>query len=167
MLGFGPLSSGPIGSTGVVGSSGIVVDGYLQGATVSRVNGSGNTVTTTSAGYFSGLLGTGSIQASGGTDVATGIAFNGQFTAPQANYAIVSPITTMIDALVTTGQAADVATAKSLITSALGLPTVDLLTMDPMTGSYQGGTASSADTLAVFKAGVMISNLLKGSTGTQ
>lgn len=166
MLGFGPLSSGPIGSTGVAGSFGLVVDGYLSGATVARVNGSHNaTVTTDSNGVFSGLTGDGSIKATGGVDMSTGSAFLGQFSAPEADYAVISPLTTMIDALVSAGAAPDVATASGYIRSAMSLPNVDLLTMNPITGDYVGGTASSADTLAVFKANLYISQLLAISSG--
>lgn len=41
------------------GDSGWVIDGYVSAATVSRENGSGNTVTTDASGRFTGLTGTG------------------------------------------------------------------------------------------------------------
>ena len=165
------VSSGTIQQTavGVQNMEGLVVDGYLSGATVSRVNGSQSaTVTTNSSGFFTGLDGNGSIQATGGTDVSSGAAFNGIFTAPDVgnNYAVVTPLTTLIDKLHAGGHVSTIGQSSSVIKGALGLPDVDLLNMNPITGAVHGSTnASSADTLAVFKAGLMVSRTLQLASG--
>lgn len=158
MLGFNAISETPLSTLN--GINGIVADGLLEGATVSRVNLSGNSVTTNASGEFYNLTGYGSIKALGGTDKNTGLTFLGQLTSPDGVFVAVTPVTTLIDALVTTGTESTVSNAVSTIRSALNLPNVDVLTLNPITGTFNGGTASSSDTLAVFKAGLKITETL-------
>ena len=138
------------GTTAVddAGDGGIVFDGYLVGATVYREGSDSSTgVTTATGGVFESLTGSGDFVVVGGTDASTGLAFTGQLKAPDG-YGVVSPLTTMVEALVASGT--DATTALANVTSALGLTGVDLSTLDPIaTGNTE-----------VFKAGVQVSSML-------
>ena len=136
------------GSGSVNALSGVAVDGYLQGATVFLdMNRNGvldtgepSTVTDLNGRYaldYSGVTGviTGlPVVVTGGVDSDTGFAFAGKLSAPvdaakQAQ--VVTPLTTLVDAMVAQGLAADVASAKQKVATALGL-TVDQLSTDPV-----------------------------------
>ena len=142
------------GGGGVLGSgsstvlSGVAVDGYLQGSSVFLdLNSNGvldagepSTTTDTSGRYsldFSGVTGSVTglpIVVRGGTDSDTGLAFAGQLKA-RADIAVqgqvVTPLTTLVDAMVAQGAAANVSTAKTMVATSLGL-TVDQLAVDPV-----------------------------------
>jgi len=128
--------------------SGVAVDGYLQGATVfldTNRNGvldagEPSTVTDLNGRYaldYSGVTGAIiglPVVVTGGVDSDTGFAFAGKLSAPvdSAKQAqVVTPLTTLVDAMVAQGLAADVASAKQKVASALGL-TVDQLSTDPV-----------------------------------
>ena len=136
------------GSGSVNALSGVAVDGYLQGATVFLdMNRNGvldagepSTVTDLNGRYavdYSGVTGaiTGlPVVVTGGVDSDTGFAFAGKLSAPvdaakQAQ--VVTPLTTLVDAMVAQRLAADVASAKQKVAAALGL-TVDQLSTDPV-----------------------------------
>ena len=136
------------GSGSVNALSGVAVDGYLQGATVFLdMNRNGvldagepSTVTDLNGRYavdYSGVTGaiTGlPVVVTGGVDSDTGFAFAGKLSAPvdaakQAQ--VVTPLTTLVDAMVAQRLAADVASAKQKVATALGL-TVDQLSTDPV-----------------------------------
>jgi hypothetical protein len=142
------------GGGGVAGSdpstvlSGLAVDGYLQGSSVFLdLNRNGvldtgepSTTTDTNGRYsldFSGVKGSVTglpIVVRGGTDSDTGLAFAGQLKA-RADIAVqgqvVTPLTTLVDAMVAQGAAANVSTAKTMVATSLGL-TVDQLAVDPV-----------------------------------
>ncbi|WP_417844962.1 beta strand repeat-containing protein [Thalassospira sp.] len=128
------------------GSGGKVIDGYISGATVSRVDGSGNTVTTDANGNFTGLTGSGAIKITGGTDISTGLAFEGTLTAPDGS-SVVTPLTTLVQKLIEDGESE--ADALSAVKAAFNL-TEDLKTVDPVATSNQ----------ALFKAGVQVANIM-------
>ena len=126
--------------------SGTAVDGYLQGARVFLdVNGNGladtgePTATTDANGRYSldysqvssPILGM-RVIVTGGVDTDTGYAFTGMLTARadgvQAGQ-LVSPLTSLVDALVAQGLGLDAARAK--VAAALGLGVADLST-DPV-----------------------------------
>ena len=138
------------GTTAVddAGDGGVVFDGYLVGATVYREGSDSSTgVATATGGVFESLTGSGDFVVVGGTDASTGLAFTGQLKAPDG-YGVVSPLTTMVEALIASGT--DSTTALADVTSALGLTGVDLSTLDPIaTGNTE-----------VFKAGVQVSSML-------
>lgn len=138
--------SGPLASANAI--TGVAVDGYLQGATVfldinrNGVADAGEPSTTTdlSGRYaldYSGVTGsiTGMpVVVSGGVDSDTGFAFAGKLSAPveSARQAqVVTPLTTLVDAMVAQGLASDVAGAKQKVATALGL-TVEQLSTDPV-----------------------------------
>jgi Ca2+-binding RTX toxin-like protein len=128
------------------GSGGRVVDGYISGAIVSRVNGSGNTVTTDASGNFTGLTGTGAIQITGGTDISTGLAFNGKLTAPDGS-TVVTPLTTLVQSLIESGETEE--DALNAVKAAFNV-TEDLKTVDPV----------ATNNTDLFKAGVQVANIL-------
>jgi hypothetical protein len=138
--------SGPMASANTI--SGVAVDGYLQGASVfldmnrngALDAGEPSTTTDLSGRYtldYSGVNGpiTGlPVVVTGGVDSDTGFAFSGKLAAPveSARQAqVVTPLTTMVDAMVAQGLASDVASAKQKVATALGL-TVDQLSTDPV-----------------------------------
>ncbi|RCK41490.1 hypothetical protein TH25_23470 [Thalassospira profundimaris] len=137
---------GLAGALGGGGSGGRVVDGYISGATVSRVNGSGNTVTTDANGNFTGLTGTGAIQITGGTDISTGLAFNGKLTAPDGS-TVVTPLTTLVQSLIDSGESET--DALNAVKAAFNV-TEDLKTVDPV----------ATNNTDLFKAGVQVANIL-------
>lgn len=138
--------SGPLASANAI--TGVAVDGYLQGATVfldinrNGIADAGEPLSTTDlngryALDYSGV--TGSINGlpvvvTGGVDSDTGFAFAGKLAAPveSARQAqVVTPLTTLVDAMVAQGLTADVGTAKQKVAAALGL-TVEQLSTDPV-----------------------------------
>ncbi len=136
------------GGSGSAGLSGVAVDGYLEGATAFLdLNGDGlftqgepSAVTDGSGRY---TLDTSGVQqalkglkvvVTGGVDTDTGYAFEGRLVARVEEAAagqVVTPLTTLADALVAQGLAQDVAAARTLIANALGLSS-EALAQDPM-----------------------------------
>ena len=154
-LAAGLSACGGGGGTGGVDASkaalqlqGVAVDGYLHGATVfldldrdglldegepqTQTNERGAYVLEipAQAGDVAGLP----IVVLGGVDTDTGNAFEGRLVARAevaATGQVVTPMTTLADALVNAGHAADVAEAKAMIAAALGLDEADL-SRDPV-----------------------------------
>ncbi|WP_454436246.1 Ig-like domain-containing protein [Thauera mechernichensis] len=132
------------------GDSGWVIDGYVSAATVSRENVSGNTVTTDASGRFTGLTGTGPIVATGGIDVVTGQPVGFTMRAPEGA-TVISPLTTLVQALIDDGASSTAAYAS--VAEKLGL-TADQLRTDPF-------ATESAENLAVIKAAVQVASVLR------
>jgi len=123
--------------------SGKLIDGYIAGSTVfidANNNGSldvGENSTTTDANgdfSFTGLtqieLDAGPIVAFGGTDISTGLPFEGFYSAPNGS-TTVSPLSTLIHELVEDGLTES--EAEDLIATTFGLDTnIDLLNYDPI-----------------------------------
>lgn len=149
--------------------SGVAVDGYLQGATVFldlNRNGTpdaGEPATTTDlngryaldystvTGAITGLP----VVVTGGVDSDTGFAFAGKLSAPveSASQAqVVTPLTTLVDAMVAQNLAADVATAKQNVANALGL-TVAQLATDPV--------AAMANNPAIYTTAVALQRAIQ------
>jgi hypothetical protein len=144
--GGGGGGSGPLAAANTL--TGVAVDGYLQGATVFLdINRNGladagepSTTTDLNGRYaldYSSVTGSVSglpVVVTGGVDSDTGFAFAGKLSAPVESVSqaqVVTPMTTLVDAMVTQGLAADVPAAKQKVASALGL-TVDQLATDPV-----------------------------------
>lgn len=162
-------SSGTGGGTGGGGggddatptTSGFVIDGYISGATVFRdENGNGvldddeASVQTNDQGAFSGLGGdlSAPIVSIGGTDISTGLAFEGTLKAP-AGSTVISPVTTLVQEIVEADDtgATTVDEAIAQVNTALGLEDdTDLLNEDPI--------ASENDDL--FAAGAKVANIV-------
>lgn len=163
-LGLGLAGGGGGGTVAsvIALASGTAIDGYLQGATVTRVNGTGNSVLTDANGNFSGLSGTGPIQVSGGYQLVGGqqLPFQGTLVAP-AGSKVVTPITTLIQAVVDSGQTPE--DALAFVTQKLQLPAgFDVLNTDPIAVANDPGASPAAKEAAldVFKTGVAVATVL-------
>lgn len=145
--GAGAVASGN-GLNGDNADHGVAIDAHLSGATISRANGTGNTVTTGTHGAYSGLTGTGTIVAIGGIDVETGLPFTGRMTAPDGALAL-TPLTTLVVAVTALG--ASPAAAAARILQSFGLPpATDILNLDPV----------AANNVAVFNAGAEVATMI-------
>jgi len=157
---------------------GHAIDGYVYGATVfADQDGDGLLdageayATTDASGNFTLIGGSGPLVMFGGVDIATGLAFTEVLRAPEGS-TVVTPLTTLIAALVDGGQSLTDATDN--VASALGLGglTVDLLNFDPIPVVAAGGAdaAAAAQVLAggiqVQNAIVQVSALLEGAGAT-
>ena len=140
---------------------GSVIDGYIRGATVfadANANGvldAGEVSTTTDAGgAFTLVGGDGPLVVSGGTDMSTGLAFDGVMRAAPGG-TVVTPLTTLVAALVDAGQT--VSQAEAALVDALGLPAgASLSTLDPVAASLAGDAGAAA----VMAAGIQIQNTI-------
>lgn len=138
---------GSAGSTPGATLSGVAVDGYLSNATVfldinrNGLQDAGEPTTTTDAngrytldytGVTAPINGT-PIVVTGGVDTDTGYVFTGRLSAPAdlaASAQVVSPLTSLVDALVKQGM--DTASARLKVATALGLGGADALLTDPV-----------------------------------
>ncbi len=144
--GGGGGGSSPLAAANTL--TGVAVDGYLQAATVfldinrNGLADAGEPITTTDLNgryaldhstVAASVLGL-PIVVTGGVDSDTGFAFGGKLSAPVESVSqaqVVTPMTTLVDAMVSQGLAADVPAAKQKVANALGL-TVDQLAIDPV-----------------------------------
>ncbi len=144
--------------------SGHVADGYVAGATVfADANGNGHldagevSTTTNADGSFTLVGGSGPLVMFGGTDISTGLSFDGVMTAPEGS-TVVTPLTTLISALVSTGVSA--ADAASQVAAAFGLGSagspIDLTTFDPVSQAVAG----NPDATAVLSAGIQVQSTI-------
>jgi hypothetical protein len=146
--GGGDSSSGTSSAT----ISGKAIDFYLSGATVTFLDckdsaGKPLTITTNATGDFTfpANCAKSALSVTGGTDIGTGLPFNGVMQAPAVDYRpgvtpMISPLTTLVAQL-----GADQASALAV---KLGLSGKDLLTADPMQDA------------AVLKAAVVVQQLV-------
>lgn len=152
------------------GIQGVVVDGYLSGATVfidsdgdgALSPGEWRTSTDASGNYLlPSNMGGSKLMAFGGTDIMTGKPFQGVLTAP-VGATVVTPLTTLAQALLDSGQASTAQGAASLVQQALGLPSIALLNYEPLS-VLASSTASAADkalALSVQKTAIQVANLI-------
>jgi VCBS repeat-containing protein len=147
----------------LLGTSHRVLDGYLSSATVfADANGNGKldpgevSTTTDANGNFTLSGGSGPLVAFGGTDISTGLSFQGQLSAPAGSSAI-TPLTTL---LTTVGD-------QSKIAAALNLPSgIDLTTFDPIAATKAGdpnGAAVYTAGAKVYDTVAMIASALAGA----
>ncbi len=137
------------GATTSSSINGVAVDGYIQGATVfldrdgngALDSGESSTVTDSAGRYSLNTTGlstaalTGAkVIVSGGVDTDTGYAFAGRLSArieDAGSGQVVTPLTTLVDAMVEQGLAPDAASARTQLATVLGLSASDLR-LDPM-----------------------------------
>lgn len=148
---FAGLSSGTFDFTTAVPpppeTDGKVVDGYLSGATVfvdtnvDHALSAGEVSTTSdSLGNFTLPGGGAALVAIGGTDIATGLAFEGYMSAP-SGATVITPLTTLAELLTESGVADPVGT----VLQAFGLPAgTDLLHIDPVAANAAGDATAFA-----------------------
>ncbi|WP_420349549.1 right-handed parallel beta-helix repeat-containing protein [Pelagibius sp.] len=153
-----PQGAGDSGPT-IETVAGQLVDGYIANATVFRdANGNGELDdgevfgTTDINGNFSLTGGSGPLVAFGGTDISTGLAFEGVLKAPEGS-TVITPLTTLVQQLVEGGS--DASTAETQVKDALGIDQgFDLNNTDPVAAAAGGDTQA----LEVVKAGIQVAN---------
>lgn len=144
-----PVTPAPIPTTVL---SGVAVDGYLSGATIfidtnnnntldageaSAVTNAAGAYTLTYPGAPTDLNGK-RLRALGGTDASTRHAFTHAMSALIADaagkpFAPVSPLSTIVDAMVLSGAAPNVTQARDTLAKMLGLTSAAVLDKDPLT----------------------------------
>ena len=155
-----PLSAcGGGSSSSAPAVSGRAIDGYLAGSKVFLDSNPDVFVLTSdvagSQGTFSGLFGTGSIVVQGGTDVSTGKSFTGELRAPEGA-TIVSPLTTIVEAVVAKAAASgaapvSVAEAQAQVAKGLGLSAdADLIATDFVATGSAGMSKAAAQVASVI-----------------
>ena len=145
----GPIAQPPAPSTALTG---IVVDGYLSGATVwldqnnngQRDNGEPSAVTD-AGGKFSLTVAASIAQVNGqrlrvagGMDTSTSLAFNYTMSAIVEDAAskpsvTVTPLTTIVEAMLASNAASNVAQARETVARVFGLSSAAVLDKDPLT----------------------------------
>ncbi len=161
-------NSNPGGGGGntVVSNSGNVIDGYVAGGIV-FADSNGNDILdageasslTDLGGGFTIVGGSGPLVMTGGIDTATGLAFEGIMRAP-AGSKVITPLTTLVSALVEGGQTP--AMAETLVRQAFGLPaSADITQTDPI-AALVSGDPDGADLFAVG-AQILNSAILGGA----
>lgn len=156
-------------------TSGVAVDGYIKGATVTMtihetVNGVETTRTVTRITDdkgnfdFGDEAGFGNLTMTGGTDIATGAPVNGTYTAV-AGATVINPLTTLVQALVDQGQTAEA--AETLVKTKLGLnAALDLNNFDAIAAATASGASTDAQAAALKAQGVLAQvNTLMGQVG--
>ena len=141
-------------------SQAIVADGYIRGATVQIVDSNDAvlwTGTTDANGNFfipEGISGT--IIATGGVNIDTGVANTATLKAPEGSTTI-NPLTTLVQAVVqASGGTTSAADAVLAVASSLGLGDLDLLNYDPIASDNvdaQKAAAQVATIVALAESG--------------
>jgi Ca2+-binding RTX toxin-like protein len=139
---------------------GRLVDGYIAAATVfadTNRNGvwdAGEARTTTNAdGSFTLTGGSGPLVAFGGTDVSTGLAFDGVLRAPEGS-TVITPLTTLVAEL---AARLGVEAAEDAIAAAFGFdPNIDLQTYDPVPAAVLGDPTATA----VLSAAIQVQSIV-------
>ena len=131
--------------------SGVVVDGYVAGATVFLDNnrngafdpGEASAVTDGNGDFTLTAIGDGPILAVGGVNTDTGLANEMVLSAPGGS-TVINPLTTLVQAIVDqSGGATDAAAAEAQLKTALGLdPGLDLLSTDLLAEAAAGNAAA-------------------------
>ena len=156
--------------------TGVVSDGYISGATIfADSNGDGiwndgeARAITDASGNYTLAGGSGSIIASGGTDISTGIAFEGIFSAP-AGSTTISPLTTLIDQIMRSTPEGEIPPspeeATAQVAMALGIDeSVNLLTFDPIAAASDTTLSEEAQAAAAATqaAAVQVVNMMSQS----
>lgn len=147
-----PAIPAPPSPAPVTTLTGVVVDGYIRGATVFLdANNNGildageASVTSDSTGRYSLALAATPVQlngahlrATGGTDMSTGQPFTHTMSAiveDAANkpFVPVTPLSTVIDGIVTSSPGTSIAQARDALARVIGVSSVSVLDKDPLT----------------------------------
>ncbi len=143
--------------------TGQAIDGYIVGATVfldadeDGVQDPGEAFAVTGAnGAFTLTGGSGPLVMTGGIDISTNQFFKGTLTAPEGS-TVVTPLTTLMQALIDNGSAANAAQAEQQVKTAFGLSgDIDLTTFDPVVGVELGTPGADA----VMSTGIQLQNTI-------
>ena len=143
-------------------------DGYISGATVfadadgDRMQDAGEaTATTDSDGDFVLVNPLGNLVMEGGVDIASNIAFPGQYLAP-AGAGVITPITTVIVEIAELAPPLDdFAAAETALESAFGIAaTVDLQNFDQIAGTLSTDPGIAADGAITMTVATQINNMV-------
>jgi hypothetical protein len=176
-LGAGGGGSSSAGTPAeVITTSGLLVDGYLVGATVFRdLNDDGalsagepNTLTD-EGGNWTLEVDAGNPDANlisfGGTDISTGKAFTGVLTAP-ADSTVITPLTTLVQSYVEAqaeaGNTVAPEDAAADIASALGLSGQNILELDPVAEIEKDGGSAEA-----FQAAAQVASVINAAAASE
>ena len=149
-------------------NSGIVADGYVSGAHIFIDPGNGaplidTGVVTDANGMF--ILPSnvhGSIVATGGINIDTGLANTMVLKAPEGS-SVINPLTTLVQVFMAANPGANSTDASATIVAALGLaPGTDLTTYDPLAALAVNPSDTGA--LAIQKAAVQIATIVELAT---
>lgn len=141
----GTTSSSNSSSTSTV--TGLVIDGYVSGATLSL---SGSSATTDTNGSFTMSINTvnvgDTISSTGGKDVTTGEDFNGTLKAisQTGTTVILTPLTTMVAEVLAADSTQSSTTVESKLKTALGISSSYDFNTDPTTDPSTNATALKA-----------------------
>ena len=149
-------------------ASGVVADGYVRGATVyidTNNDGTGDVLvgTTDASGNFFIPAGTatGTIIATGGVNIDTGVANTVDLKAP-AGSTTINPLTTLVQAVVdATGTTATQAAAT--VATSLGLTLASgesLLTYDPIAAASSTDATAASNAVAAQKAAAQVATIV-------
>ncbi|WP_305984592.1 VCBS domain-containing protein [Roseibium sp.] len=142
--------------------TGRAVDGYIAGATVfADTNGNGvlddgeASATTDINGEYTLNGGSGDLVLFGGTDISTGLVFQGTLRAPEGS-SVLTPLTTLIMAFAEQANpgSPDFTEAEADLKAALGLPDLDLTSVDPV----QLAASDDAEGVDLLAAQVKVQN---------
>jgi Ca2+-binding RTX toxin-like protein len=158
----------------VEGIEGLAIDGYISGATVfadannNLVLDDGEAFTTTNAsGNYVLDSGGAPIVLIGGTDLATGLAFQGIMRAP-AGSTVVTPLTTLVAAVADALPPGSTDDPVALVLAALGLPTtLDVNNLDPIAAVVDGDAGAGevfAAASQVLNTVSLAASLLQGAS---
>ena len=143
-------------------------DGYIVGATVfADANGNGvldageASTTTDSGGGFTLPAGaSGPLVLSGGADVATGLAFRGEFLAP-SGYDNINALTTVVELLTENGGFAN---PEQTVLTNLGLgSTANLASADPIVGFRSGANGLEIPDVQIANTVDLIASAIEGA----
>ena len=143
-------------------------DGYIVGATVfADANGNGvldageaSTTTDGGGGFTLPAGASGPLILSGGTDVATGLAFGGEFLAP-AGYDNINALTTVVELLTEHGGFAN---PELTVLANLGLgSTTNLASADPIVGFRSGANGLEIPDVQIANTVDLIASAIEGA----
>ncbi len=152
------IGCGSSSSTEKTKTNGRAIDDYIDGATVCIQN---TCVETKSEGIFTfiGAIPNSPLVVSGGKIHKTNIDFKGTLMAP-AGSTVVSPLTTLIQSVVSTGQT--VSQAQTTVKKSLGLESIkkDLTTYDPLATLSKGTDSDKQKAKQVFAQQTVVQTIL-------
>lgn len=136
--------------------NGVAIDGFLSGANVCMDLNNNDECDTNEPKTTTNAKGAYSLQSDedgsfivvNGLDIGTGKNFTGRLLAPKGS-TVVTPLTSVIQAMVKNDSTLTVATAKSSVQKALGLEGIDITSFDPL--SALADTAKTANAKKVLE----------------
>ncbi len=96
----------------------------------------------------------------GGVDISTGDAFTGTMRAPGGS-TVITPLTTLVAAIVATQTSPDVNAANAIVAKSLGLDsTLNLTTFDPIAATLSTDTTVASKGKEAIAAAIQVQNTI-------